>query len=385
MAASAYARRVSFNERLYLAAERRQPGFCIQLVLEMEGELSAERLEAAVAQASAHNPGARLLLRGALGWTRWVAAGPTPPVRLLAGWAPDAPPPAEIARPLSAHQGPTCEVVLAPGPAPRLVLRCFHGVMDASGLLHFGAEIFRALRGEALLGAPCTKNDTELVTALAGRRRRPLPKDECPPLLGASGAQTRVVRWRRLRLKGPVPALVAKIAAVLAMDGPARVMIPVDLRNYQREPRSTGNRTCPLFIDVAPAQDWRAVHKILLQRLAKREPLRLDPAEDIAPWLPLWLLTALYAAWIDGHRRKGLFPFSALVTHLALPGADLLSAGDLRCRALYLLPPQSEFIPLCVSAVSAPAATDLVVSAPEDLVAEAQLDRLCDVLRSALA
>ena len=73
------------------------------------------------------------------------------------------------------------------------------------------------------------------------------------------------------------------------------------------------------------------------------------------------------------------------MTHLALPGADLLSAGDLRCRALYLLPPQSEFIPLCVSAVSAPVATDLVVSAPADLVAEAQLDRLCDVLRSALA
>ena len=46
MAASAYARRVSFNERLYLAAERRQPGFCIQLVLEMEGELSAERARA---------------------------------------------------------------------------------------------------------------------------------------------------------------------------------------------------------------------------------------------------------------------------------------------------------------------------------------------------
>ncbi len=388
-AAGAYARRVSFNERLYLAAERLAPGFCIQMVIEAEGEISAERLGEAVARAAEVNPGARLILRGVLGWARWVPLAPLPAVRVLSGWAPDSPPPPEVERPLCPYGGPTCELVLAPGPRPRIVFRCFHGVMDASGLLHFAREVFRSLRGEALLGAPCPLSDTEFVRSLGSGERRPPLKSDCPPLAGTSSSRSRAVRWQRLALGGPALALVAKIVAVLARHAapaaPARAMIPVDLRNYRAEPHSTGNRTYPFFVDLSEALSWQAFHRIVLKRLKTREPLRLDPAEALVPWLPLWLLTAVYARWTRGHRAAGRFPFSALVTHLALPSAAQLSADGLACRSVYLLPPQSDFIPLCVSAVSSPEATNIVVSAPEDLLDREGLSRLCEAIRSGVA
>ena len=394
MGPSDYTRRVSFNERIYLAAERRAPGFCIQLVLEFDAEMPPgleDRLTAAVAQAVAQNPGARLILRGVLGWTRWVAAGPVPPVRLVPPWPPGAPAPPEVERPLSPTLGPTCELVLTGGSAPRLVFRCFHGVMDASGLLHFATEVFRALRSESMQGAPCRLNDTEFVTALAGRRRRPMLKDAWPALLPRVAAAPpiagRAVNWRRARISRSVPALVAKLSAALARHAGqnALIMVPVDLRHYGREPPSTANRTCPLFLDISPEQGWRAVHKVLLRRLMEREPLRLDPAEGVAPWLPLVWLTALYGLWVAGHRRKGRFPFSALVTHLALPSLDVLSGDGLRPSAVFLLPPQSDFIPLCVSAVTSPTCTDLIISGPEDLLGPAQLAALSEALRDAVA
>src|SRR5262245_20294854 len=155
-----HSRRVSYNERIYLGVEKRRPGFCIHIVLEGDGSLSPEGLRAAMVQVAQANPGCRLILRGMLGWARWVAAGPVPPVRLVEGWTTDEPN-AEIERPLSPFHGPTCEVVLAPSSRPRIVFRSFHGVMDGRGLLHFAEEVFRALRGEQLVGSSCTLSDTE--------------------------------------------------------------------------------------------------------------------------------------------------------------------------------------------------------------------------------
>ena len=387
---SRYFRRVSFNERLYLASERRTPGFCIQLVVEADGGVDEQTLRRAVEAASIANPGARLVLRGVLGFTRWVDEGPVPPVRILEGWRSGARPPSDVARVLDPKTGPTCEVVLAPHEqGSRLVFRCFHGVMDASGLLHFAQDVFRALRGETPIGAPCMQNDTEFVSALAGTKRRSFLADAWPPLLGPTGVPERSVHWHRGRLPSAVPSLVAKVATTLArFAGPTArglMMVPVDLRSYRKEPASTANRTCPVFLEVGASDDWRAVQTSLLKRLIAKEPLRLEVAEHAALWFPLWLLSALYGLWVNGHRRKGLFPFTALVTHVSLPSHDVLSAGSLRCRSVFLLPPESDFIPLCISAVTSPASTELVVSGPADLVSDEKLAALCAMLTRELS
>jgi hypothetical protein len=383
-----YARRVSFNERLYLAAERMKPGFCIQIVVEGEGELAVDALRDAVARATAANPGARLVLRGVLGWMRWVPRGPVPPVRVVGAWPEGDAVPPDLEQPLPPTTGPTCEVVLSRGPRPRVVFRCFHGVMDARGLLHFAEEVFRALRGEELVGAPSCLSDTEVVTSTVGKRTRPALASDCPTVTGSSNRRTSPVLWRRVTLEGPMPGLVARIAAALARhakrshEAQTRVMIPVDLRNYRRDLRNTGNMTYPLFLDVPVERGWRDLQKDILKRLAAKEPMQLDPAEGVLPWLPMWLVRLIYAAWLAGHRRSGRYPFSALLTHVALQGvAELVGAG-FSSRSLYFLPLQTDFIPLGIAVVSSADAAHVVVSAPEGLLSEGQLTELCDVLRS---
>lgn len=389
-----YTRRISFNERLYLASEAMKPGFCIQIVVEGDGTLTAEDLSSAVARAAAVNPGARLVRRGVLGWMRWVACGPTPPVRVVASWVDcggtgSSAPPSEIERPLDPDVGPTCEVVISPGPRARVVFRCFHGVMDARGLLQFAEDVFHALRGEKPEGATCALSDTEVVESSVDARARTRPplKSDCATLTASRSRGAGPVIWKRVTLEGPMPSLVARIAVELARyarrfhAGTTRVMVPVDLRNYRRELRSTANMTYPLFVDVSPERSWRELHKEILKRLGAKEPMRLDPAEKLLPWLPMWLVTAIYWLWLAGHRITGRYPFSALVTHVALQGVAPLDGAGFTARALYFLPPQADFIPLGISAVSGADAAHLVVSAPRSLLGEDQLSTLCEALQ----
>ncbi len=395
MPESVYTRRLSSNERLYLVAEKLNPGFCIQIVIEGEGFISAHELRIAIDEASRVNPGSRLVLRGVLGWSRWVACGPTPRLRLLSSWLDDDSASYEIAQPLSPVMGPTCEVVYSPPNSLsgiyRLVFRCFHGVMDARGLLHFAEEVFRQMRGEKLVGADSTLSDTELAQLLGAKRKRPALKSKYLPLTQAGDRRDQKILWRRVAIDGTFPALVSKLAVALvgtSQQGhsvPVRLMVPVDLRNYQRDLLSTGNLTYPLFLDVTAEQSWQEVQKKILSRLAAREPIQMDQAEFVLPWLPLWLTRAGYVYWIRGHRRTGRFPVSVLLSHLSLRNRDQLSAAGFRCTSVYFLPQQLSFVPLCVSVVSDSNSSQVVISGPRDYLSPDELGRFEEKVREVLS
>lgn len=393
--AETYERQVSFNEKLYLASELLHPGLCIQVVFEtscpVSEDLCPERLRAAIQAATALNPGARLILRGALGWLRWVARGPIPPLRVIKAWAKGQPPPAELERPLCPKRGPTCEVVLTQAPQPVLVFRAFHGVMDARGLMHFAEEVFRALRGEDLVGTNDASSDSEFVLAQVGAKRRPALRDNHAPLVSPQSAEGAGIRWRRYSLSGPVPGLVAKISVALASyeqatrETTTRIMIPVDMRHYAPQVRSTSNLSNPLFIDVHPEEGWRSVHKRIVRGLLKKEAMRLDPNEEIARWIPLVLFKQLYRNRTARQRRSRRYPMSALLTHVALRDASAFAGCTQPFSAYYFMPSPNDALPLCVSAMTVGAHTELVVSAPSFLLGERQLDQLGAAIAEAVS
>ena len=150
-----YQRIVSTTERCWLAIDRQTCPFVISLVLEGRGGLDIGDLTNAVYRASSVNPGCRLVLKGALQWSRWQDSGTPPPVSVVSGKVWDgygsrgAP---FLARRLP-ENGPTCEVLMVEGYPPRLIFRAHHGVMDGRGIFTWVEDVFRTLRGEEPLGA----------------------------------------------------------------------------------------------------------------------------------------------------------------------------------------------------------------------------------------
>src|SRR4030042_2251198 len=145
-----YTKKVSFNERVFLAAAQLAPPMANQMIFEGRGSLDYQHLQKAVETASEANPGSRLILKGILGGCRWVDSGTTPPVidiphsRWTGYDSENAP---FLEKPLCPKQGPTCEVVLVQGDPVRVIFRSLHGVMDGRGTFIWAEEVFRSLRG----------------------------------------------------------------------------------------------------------------------------------------------------------------------------------------------------------------------------------------------
>ncbi|RYZ61322.1 MAG: hypothetical protein EOP09_20085, partial [Proteobacteria bacterium] len=251
-----YSRRLAFTERMYLAGLHPSGGgLMVQFAFHGRGHLTQGVVEQAVARAAIVHPGARLVLKGHLGFSRWIANEQGPPVREILFNRAETLPVSEQ-RFLDPRKGPTLEVLWAQGEESRIVFRCLHSVMDGAGLLCFAEDVFRAFREEEPKGINNAWSDSEYLIDTVGKRFRPnMPWDspsvfEQPNLPSSSNHAVRI----RHVAQRPITNFLAKVAVALTRkfgEGKnLRFMIPTDVRNYRREIRSTANLSYPLFFDV---------------------------------------------------------------------------------------------------------------------------------------
>lgn len=387
MTFSTFRRPVSATERLYLAARRLAPPFAIQLVITGEGRLDLPRLTEAVGKASEACPGARLIRRG----DEWIDSGVAP--RVLAVHHDVSLDRLDDEPVLTADlgsDGRTCEVVLAEsGTQTSVVVRAFHGVMDAQGLNLWVSEIFRALRGEEPLGAADPDADHDLVADVgreAGRPTRLLPTRRGP--LGRTGPAPadRAFHWRHRQISSTTPAAVARVCARLAerTEGASRFMVPVDLRRHRPELRSTANLSLPLFVDVESGAAWPAVHAQVLRRLsAGRELAEMDNG-GLAR-LPGGVSRGILrtANRLGARRDRNLV--SAIVSHAGRIDLHEVSAPGFAARRVAALPVHTGLVPLSIVMLECGGVTALTVSSRAGLGVVDRLDEMLDELDAALA
>ncbi|MGX1850033.1 non-ribosomal peptide synthetase [Streptomyces sp. NPDC055299] len=369
-----FERPVSPTEWLYLAGGRLAPPFAVQIVIEGSGSIGPDALRRAVGEASDACPGARLRRRGRI----WTDTGRPPAVRTVDRLG------AALGAPLAPGDGRSCEVaVLTGGATSTLIFRVHHAVMDARGALAWMADVFRALRGEAPVGAPSPVHDLALLDVLGGTRREPVTPRWRSPLAGVR--RSHPPRWQRRTLHGTHPGLVAKTAAALAdlTPGDTRVMVPVDLRRHRPQLRSTANLSLPVFLDGTAGDPWEQWHEQLLRALAERRELSAGE-EESAIRLPLGPLAGLLTAAHTATTAAGRHPCSALVTTLGRIAPHEVSAPGFEARTVYALPVQAPFVPLSFTAVECAGRTELVMSHPggprADTRAAALLDAVCEAL-----
>jgi amino acid adenylation domain-containing protein len=322
-----YRRPVTAMDRWYLAHPRAIPPV-IQTVIEGAGAFDLTELTAAVDRASAANPGTRLRRVG----KEWVASGPAPQVRVVAGSAAklgvaDIP---ALHDPLPAD-GALCEVLWCPGTPAVLVFRASHAVMDGQGRSLWVADVFRALRGEELIGATSTVTELDVFAKFAVAADRAQPAKavaRCPSPLGEPDreAGARRTAWARRTVDGYHPGLVAKVATALTRAyglDVARFAIAFDLRRHVPEARTTGNMVQTEMVDVAAGESWESLYERLLTSMADG-----DEVSQRTEWgmlrLPVPVLRAVVKLGEAGPAEKRRYGSVSAISHL-----DRLDPADL--------------------------------------------------------
>ncbi|REH40315.1 hypothetical protein DFR26_0515 [Paraperlucidibaca baekdonensis] len=262
-----------------------------------DGGSDRELLTQAIARVAAVNPVLRLRWHGYLGRSRWLSDGPLPRLRVLEhclwdGLSSDG---AEcLDAPLSLRDGPCAEFIWAPQRAGRglLILRSFHAVMDGLGGMHLLHELFRALRGEALLGDNAAFSDADLMRATAIQPTPQQPYDTCALTEPAPDALTGD-DWCRLRFGPLQPRLLSQVAQALAefahqfSEVPVRIAVPVDLRKHVPGLVTSANFANMLFVRLDKGASAADFDTQLREQLRARRELAYPAIYTVLRWLPL--------------------------------------------------------------------------------------------------
>jgi len=333
-----YVRRMSPMERFSLLIHQAYR-YHVDGVLEGRGDVDPARLQAAVDQAAAVNPGMRVRMRGVLGFTRWVDSGIAPQVRLLpqAEWDGSSEQGAkfldERLDPLAG--GPVADVLLVPcrDGQSRLVFRTVHAAIDGRGCMHWMHEVSRALRGDALQGSTSCLRDID-VHAQHRHRLGPSPPAltvACLPIVPPSqgGRQPLKYVWRRVNLHRPISHLLPKTAQFLAQwarrqgGGAVAFTVPIDYRGLRTDEMGVGNLTGYLRLDVAEQDTPRLLMRQLNERIRDYADCRTFPGATLLSWMPLSRL------------RRRIRPADEGWLYESTPGAPsggLVSMGTVRLR-----------------------------------------------------
>ncbi|WP_225727543.1 MULTISPECIES: peptide synthetase [unclassified Nocardia] len=381
-----FRRRISPTERMYLWARELAPPFLMQIVIHGSGDLDPGAVQRAVDIASAANPGSRLIRDGRY----WVDSGRAAAVRVVPGATVKYPLLEEdpvLTSPIGPTPDRTCEVLLLTGAPVTLVVRTFHGVMDGMGTVMWVLDIFRALRGEEPIGATDPIADAELVSRI-GAPGKPTPILPIYPAATGHGRQLpgmkrHLLRQRTIDFAGKSP--LARVAAILAETAGAtsRFMIPVDLRRHDPQLRSTANLALPLFVDVAPGEDWRTINARIRTGLAeKRELNQMNNGGLLA--FPDGVAHAIMHAgnWIGA--RLGRNMVSATVSNMGRFRLDDLSVPGWRATDIRMLPQHSGMMPLLFGVAEYDGRTHITVSARNGVGVEERLEALLDRIAATL-
>jgi hypothetical protein len=389
-----YVRRLSPLERYNLVINEVHR-YHVDGVVEGQGEIDVHGLRMAVARAAAANPGIRVRLHGMLGFCRWVDSGQPPEVRLYRDCAWDGM--SESGTAFMADRldplrgGPVADVIMAycRDGRLRIVFRAVHAALDGRGMQHWMLEVFRALRGEPLLGSRSMLTDLDVQS---GKRDQVTDTDPpaaaCMPVVPATADSAALAYvWRRIEIGRNVSHMLAKALVFLAGwarrhgEGDVGFTVPVDYRGLRTEEMGIGNMTGYVRLYVGKDDSPRTVMQQLNQRIRGLADCRSLPTAKKLPWVPVMrmardlqknLKTVLYTA-------NSFVPTGGIVSMGQHPNVDPVKCPGFEPRCVFGIPGAAG--KLNVLFVNYSDFTVVVFAAPAAYNHQGQLDEMIEAFR----
>lgn len=360
-------------------------------VMEGDSTLKPEQWQWALEQVATVNPGTRLRLHGTRRRARWGSDGEPPRLRMIdhCTWDGRSEQGASFIfeTPLPLEAGVSIELIVAsrPGGGCWLILHGHHAVMDGRGTLHFLAELFRALRGEPLLGSNAAFSDVDLMRSL-GVRLPGTRRIEPGWLTGEPQGRERGDEWRRVSIERPRPGLLAHVAVAAAdfarqhSQRPVIIAVPVDLRRHAPGLISTTNFSSMLHVRVEPGDGAEHFNDRLRRLLESRREAVYLPALELLKCMPLSWLDRLVSRTPRNYARRKAVE-TALISNLGRQDASDFECPGFQLHSMMVIPlPGSAFMTM----VGIGDRVDLAINLPKVLASGGRFDAFEAYLRQRL-
>ena len=322
-----------------------------QIIFVIEGHADGVRIpwQSAIDKVVAVNPGARLRLAGSRQHARWLSDGVGPRLRILeqCNWDGRSEIGAEFiySTRLSLEEGPTAELIIAgAGSTSKVIFRVLHAAMDGIGVMHFFQELFRALRGETLLGTNAAFSDTDLMLHVDAQLCTELSFQPASLTGMAQGSEVGHT-WRRISLKHSRNLLARTALAVGEFsrgksDTPVRIGVPVNLRRHVPGLLSTMNFSNMILVDVAEKDTVSDIKYRMQDMLNRNVDAGFPKFGSLVRYLPFsWL------DWISTSTEKNYTSprilETAVLSNLGNYSRDDLACNGFRPVCLYGIPIES--------------------------------------------
>lgn len=387
-----YTRRLSFNERFFIATDRVTSPFCNQMIFEGTGKIIREQWINAVTLASRANPGSRVILKGMLSLSKWVDIGKSPRIRFIEGseWSGDSDEGATFLQDhLDPFTGPTCEVIIISGDTTRIVFRTHHAVMDGRGTLHWAADIFRVLRGEKPLGSDSSITDYELAMKFTREGRYPPPQEFIAPMGTAVNGENGV-RWKRKFLTGSFKNLLPRLAVQVAAEsrrhavGKVRLTIPVDLRQRQADLKSTGNLTNTIYIEIPVDATPCSVADEISWQIDNKYDCMIYHREMLMNYVPIKIIENKLKKIIKEKHAVGLYHNSGIISNLGKLDMEQFSGGGFNANSWFSVPPCQEIVPFFMVLAGTSGFVNLTAGMPRALASHGRLEEFIEKITHGL-
>jgi hypothetical protein len=224
----------------------------------------------------------------------------------------------------------------------KVILRALHAVTDGRGAMLILAELFRALRGEPLLGTNAAYSDFDFRRSI-GKAPYPPKSPMAPwPEAGTRGTQTGDM-FRRISLGGPKRALMAHVAVAMAAfvhrlsDDPVSLGVPADLRGAVPGLLTTANFTNMMKMRIDKGAGVAAFQGQLRDKIAHLAEAGYPDVSDALKFLPLPWLDVLVSRTMRNYRNRKS-PMTACLSNLGRVDRAAYTAVGFAPGDLVLLP-----------------------------------------------
>lgn len=386
-----YVRPLSPLERYSLVLNRLYR-YHVDGILEGRGDVDIKRLQQAVDKAAQSNPAIRVRLRGLLRWCYWVDSGKAPRVHLLpvSPWTGDSELNTEFLQqrldPMKGQAVADVLVVPCSDGKTRIVFRSVHAAIDGRGLMHWVADVCRALRDETPVGSSSRLTDLDI--QLANQQNippeEPAAPAQCVPVIEPDEVRHGELRyiWRRIVLPSNVSQLLPRAAEFFAAYARARVpggevgfTIPVDYRGLRTQEMGIGNMTGYLRLQVPEGTSPRKLMQQILTKVKAFTDCKTFPGITTLRWLPVWFMLRQLKPKVDAllHTVSPALPTGGLVSMGSVVMSDYNFPG-FQAERFYGIP--GAVGKLNMIFINTPTETIVSLSTPATYNGNGQLDTL---------